>query len=202
MKYSIQELDKALELFGPTYQTEIDFFIQFLETNPLKKRSLIPKGGNDKIMTPPNLAKAIVDHFLPWGFCLEPCRGDGAFFDAMMPYARVLDYCEIDEGIDFLESKLTNYDWIITNPPFSKIRSFLIKSMQTAKNIVFLCPINHLLGLKARKRDIKQAGFYIQEICDIEKPKSWPSSGFGYAAIHLSRRKCDCKSTELIYVDE
>lgn len=60
-KYSIKELRKAKSLFLNLPDDEdlppIDYFLKFLETNPLKKKSLIPKGGNDCIMTPPELAE-------------------------------------------------------------------------------------------------------------------------------------------------
>jgi hypothetical protein len=69
--------------------------------------------------------------------------------------------------------------------------------MELADNIVFLCPVNHILGLKARKRDIKEAGFFVREVCRVEKPVEWPSSGFEYAAILLTRQAGDCKFSEL-----
>lgn len=198
MKYSIKELQKAKTLFraDSIEPSDIDNFLAFLETNPLKKRSLIPKGGNDKIMTPPELARKIVQYFKPQGFILEPCKGGGAFYDAILEQDHCkADWMEIDDGRDFLLDAPPRfcYDFVITNPPFSKLRAFLKKSMDLADNIVFLCPVNHLLGLKARKRDIKEAGFYVREICQVEKPKEWPSSGFEYAAILLTRYSGDCK---------
>jgi len=204
IKYSTKDIRKVNRLFSPDENAPIiELFIDFLETNPLKKRSLIPKGGNDNIMTPPKLALDIVRYFNPSGLMLEPCSGDGAFWDAMrsvIPDGEPLpDEFEISKGKDFLLADLTsyNYSWLITNPPFSKIRKFLIKSMQVANNIVFLCPSNHLLGLKARKRDILQAGFHFREVVWVEKPVEWPSSGFSYAAIHLSKEAGDCKFSEL-----
>lgn len=47
---------------------------------------LIPKGGNDRIMTPDPLAQWIVDYFKPVGKILEPCAGDGAFLRAFADY--------------------------------------------------------------------------------------------------------------------
>ena len=213
LKYSIKELQKAKTLwinlpdddFAP-----VDSFLKFLETNPLKKRSLIPKGGNDCIMTPPELARRIVDHFssafLNGDKFLEPCKGEGAFVSAIEKHSYLfeegtgfVDWCELSERIDFLAKDFggKNYDWVITNPPFSKLRAFLKKSMELADNIIFLCPVNHILGLKARKRDINEAGFFVREVCRVDKPIEWPSSGFEYAAIYLSRQAGDCKFSNL-----
>jgi hypothetical protein len=63
----------------------------------MSNRPLVPCNGNDRIYTPPFLAKLIIEHFKPQGKILEPCRGKGAFSD-LMPGC---DWCEIDEGKDF-----------------------------------------------------------------------------------------------------
>ena len=46
----------------------------------------------DKVMTPPSLATAIVNHFPIRGSVIEPCAGDNAFVDALfsLPYVRAL----------------------------------------------------------------------------------------------------------------
>ena len=49
--------------------------------------------------TPLVLAKDIVDHFNPVGRCLDPCRGEGAFYD-LLPTASS-EWCEIEQGRDF-----------------------------------------------------------------------------------------------------
>lgn len=204
LKYSIKELQKANALWVNLPDDDlapVDSFLKFLETNPLKKRSLIPKGGNDCIMTPRELARKIVAHFRPSGCILEPCMGEGAFKDNLEDYAfeGKVDWCELSKGRDFLLTDFgeKRYTYIVTNPPFSKLRAFLKRSMELANNIIFLCPVNHILGLKARKRDIKEAGFFVREVCRVEKPFEWPSSGFEYAAIYLSKQAGDCKFSEL-----
>lgn len=165
-------------------------------------KKLIPaknKPEADKVYTPDWLAEAIVKHYKPWGECLEPCAGGGAFVRAMNNYGiSKVNTMEIDEGSDFLEDIFwRNYNFIITNPPFSKFRAFLKKSMEVADNVVFLCTINHIFGLKARLRDIKEAGFYIREALLCDTPESWPSSGFAVGAVYLSRERGDCKISYL-----
>jgi hypothetical protein len=37
--------------------------------------------SNDIVMTPPEFAKEIINYFNPEGIVLEPCMGDGAFYN-------------------------------------------------------------------------------------------------------------------------
>ena len=137
--------------------------------------------SNDVVQTPLGLAQRIVEHFKPVGRILEPCKGEGNFL-RFMPGA---EWCEISEGRDFLQWS-GKVDWIVTNPPWSVIRPFLQHAMSVADDIVFLITVNHV-WTKARIRDIQQAGFGIKEICLVEMPKEFPSSGFQLGAIHISR---------------
>jgi hypothetical protein len=141
------------------------------------------KGYGDIWMTPPDLAQKIVDHFAPKGVCLDPARGDGAFFNAF-PGAK--DWCEITEGRDFLTSNSTA-DWVITNPPWSIFRKFLIKAFSLASNVVLLVPVYHAFT-SARYREMLRHGFAIKEICMVEPPKTFPVMGFVLAAIHWEKK--------------
>ena len=47
---------------------------------------------------------------------LDPCRGDGSFYDQYPDYC-TKDWCEITDGRDFFDWD-KRVDWIITNPPF------------------------------------------------------------------------------------
>jgi len=142
---------------------------------------LNPKGGNDKVYTPNRLAKFIVNHYSPKGKLLEPCSGKGVF----LKYMKGADWYEIDKGKDFFDCDKT-YDWAITNPPFSKIRKFLQHLYKLkVKNIVFLCPTNHILGLKARLKDMLDNGYGIKEIILIDTPKEFPQSGFQWSVNHI-----------------
>ncbi len=146
-------------------------------------RPLAPKGGNDCVMTPPYYVNLVLDHFAPQGRCLEPCRGTGGF------QLDDWDWCEITEGRDFLTYDFgsARYDWVVTNPPWSKIRPFLARSMELADNVVFLCLVN-AFWMKARLRDMKAAGFGIREILLIDTPpKPWTQTGFQLGAVHVQR---------------
>lgn len=146
------------------------------------KTKLIP-GKNqreaDLVMTPFPLAKAIIDHLPLNGKILDPCRGQGAFFN-QFPVYTTNDYCEIEEGKDFYNYK-EKVDWIITNPPWSHYRTFAKHAYTLADNVGFLITNNHDMGLKARMRDMEDAGFGIKEIILVDTPPAdspWPSSGF------------------------
>lgn len=161
------------------------------------KRSLVPThGGEDRVMTHPALAAAIIAHFNPTGRILEPCRGDGPTYAF---WREGWDYMEIQEGRDFLvgvetfpdapSPETAHYDWILTNPPFSRFRAFLQRSMQVADNVVLLAPVNNF-WLVARQRDMLEAQFGIKEILLVDTPPKstgWPSSGFQIGATHLQR---------------
>lgn len=138
--------------------------------------------SDDVVQTPKDLARKIVDHFKPTGEILEPCKGEGNFLDEMPVGTH---WCEIKEGKDFFNWSQP-VDWIMTNPPWSKIRPFLQHSMSVASDIVFLMTINHL-WTKARIRDIKSHGFGVKEICIVDSPKTFPQSGFQLGVVHLSK---------------
>lgn len=92
--------------------------------------------ASDTVMTPPALAKRIVEHYKPSGTLLEPCRGTGSFYN-QMPGA---DWCEITQGRDFFDYKW-KVDWILTNPPYSIYDRFLEKCFEVADNVVLLVPL-------------------------------------------------------------
>lgn len=154
-----------------------------------KKRALAPKGGNERVYTPPALAAQIVAHFRPSGRMLEPCAGQRAFVDALNAHGSFgpVRWCEIDEGIDFFHHR-GHTDWIVTNPPWGpKFRSFLLHSMELADNIVFLANMN-VWDTKRRRREIAEAGFGVVEILTVDTPPPpWPQQGFQLAATWLKR---------------
>ena len=87
-------------------------------------------------MTPDLLATQIINHFNPTGTILDTCRGEWAYYNNY-PKDCKKDWCELDEGRNFFnfEGKV---DWIITNPPWSKIRQFIEYSTKIADNVVYL----------------------------------------------------------------
>lgn len=152
-------------------------------------RLLSPKKNqpnHDLIFTPSDLAYNIIQHYKPSGKILDPAYGTGSFYNYFPTNDKY--WCEIEQGLDFFDFN-TKVDWIITNPPWSKIRQFILHGMKLSDNIVYLATINHFTT-KARLRDLKDDGFAIKEIYGVGTPKNnWPSSGFQLAAVHLIKSK-------------
>lgn len=165
-----------------------------------KRLTLVPKDKvynpeRDWVMTPPSLALSIINHYQPYGKVLDPCRGEGAFYNqfAVYPSVNSTDWCEITEGHDFLIREFTtdtesvHYDWIVSNPPWSQIRPFTLKAMEVADNIVWLCLVN-AFWMKARLRDMDERGFAVKEILLLDTPPHpWPGTGFQLGATHIQK---------------
>lgn len=131
--------------------------------------------ATDLVFTPPDLAKRIIDKIKPQGEILDPCRGGGAFYNQLPEAYR--HFCEITEGRPF-EDFQGKVDWIITNPPWSKMRQFLLKGYQVADNIAYLVTVNHGFT-KARIREAQANGFWLSDIYLVDTPPHpWPQSGF------------------------
>ena len=101
--------------------------------------------AKDIVYTPKSLALDMVTHFSPSGSCLDPCMGDGAFYDLLPEDSRL--WCEIEQGVDFYAWD-TSVDWIISNPPYSHLLAWIRHSFKVANDIVYLVP-NHRMYASA-----------------------------------------------------
>jgi hypothetical protein len=73
------------------------------------------------------------------GIILDPCRGDGAFFKQFPSFfpRNGLDWCELEEGRDFLTyTSLEPIVAVISNPPYSLIDKFLIKASELKPKLI------------------------------------------------------------------
>ena len=106
----------------------------------MKQESLfeIPVKLSDIVYTDRAVSKGIIKHLQPSGICLDPCRGDGAFYDYLPQDKR---YCEVKEGKDFFDFN-EKVDWVIGNPPYSIFLEFLEHSFNIANDVSFLVPTN------------------------------------------------------------
>lgn len=100
----------------------------------------------DDYQTDPRSVEALLQHVKPFGSFLEPCVGSGNISDAVKPYVRKMDWCEITTGRDFLTWDFggRRFDWIITNPPFSLAREFIDRSLARADHVAMLLRVNFL----------------------------------------------------------
>ncbi len=55
---------------------------------------------SDIVYTPEWVSKDIIDGLNPKDLCLDPCKGDGAFYKFLPKGSK---YCELREGTDFLK---------------------------------------------------------------------------------------------------
>lgn len=123
---------------------------------------------NDKKMTPLDLAQKLIQ-LVPLEYedkVLEGFRGAGAFYHNFPPSVNK-DWCEIDENKDFFDYH-NGYDWLISNPPYSKIQKILNKSLKEArKGIALLVGIINLTP--KRLKLIEDNGFKITKIhiCNV-----------------------------------
>lgn len=93
--------------------------------------------ASDSVMTPPRIARLIVQKYCPSGLVLEPAKGTGNIYREL-PSPK--DWCEITEGRDFFNYR-KKVNWIITNPPYSIYDRFLRHCFEIADNVVLLVPI-------------------------------------------------------------
>lgn len=100
------------------------------------------KKRGDIVYTPDWVAKDMVDFFSPSGSILEPCKGDGVFLKFL---PSTTEWCELQEGRDFFEW-MERVDWIISNPPYSKVRPWFRHSYEIADNIVYLVPLRNVFS--------------------------------------------------------
>lgn len=138
----------------------------------------------DIYYTPRWLSKAIVEHFAPSGQCLDPCIGDGAFYDFLPEESR--DWCEIEKGRDFYSYK-RKVDWCIGNPPYSNMLSWIRHSFTIADNIVYLIPLHRTFASLKFLKDIKIYGGVAEiYIIGTGTTANFPF-GHALAAVHFKR---------------
>ena len=129
------------------------------------------------VMTKATMAKDLIKRvpFADGDIVLEPCKGDGAFFDNF-PDNVEKKWCEINEGRDFFEFE-GEVDWVLSNPPFVPRKlfwDFMEKSMDiTRKGIYWLINLSSLNVFTPRRLQIMQdKGWYIQSF-HIVADKRW-----------------------------
>ena len=137
----------------------------------------------DVVLTKPRIAEMIVRHFKPSGRVLDPCRGTGAFWKHMTG----AEWCEIEEGRDFLEWK-TPMDWIVSNPPYSNFWDFLAHSFTLSENVVYLIPLHKIWSSQRYMDAIREYGG-IRETLIIGGGKvAGFTMGFPVGAVHFQRK--------------
>lgn len=142
--------------------------------------------ANDVVMTNPETARRIVEHFRPQGVCLDPCAGENAFFNSL-PFPK--HRCEISEGTDFFEWS-QHVDWIITNPPYSIYDAFLEHAFSISNNVVFMVPISKAFKSDRTERLVDTYGG-LKEIIYLGtgRQNGFPF-GFSVGCLHYQKGYC------------
>ncbi len=92
-------------------------------------------------------------------FFLDPCRGEGVYFNNIKSRNLKVDYCEISEGKNYFDYDKP-VDVIIANPPFSLVVEFLQKSIELGPIIIsFLIPVYALTP--PRLALMENSGYYL-----------------------------------------
>ena len=116
------------------------------------------RNKNDYYQTPYSMTRQLLEVENFGGKILEPSCGAGAIVKVLRDYDKSVDYCDLNNefsltGIfknfkDFINDDFDRYDNIITNPPFSLAKEFILKAKQITNNkIAMLLPLNYLHGV-------------------------------------------------------
>lgn len=155
------------------------------------------KTANDKIYTPPVLAKKMIEmcDIKYTDRVLDPCKGGGVFYDNFPECIK--SYCEIDEGIDFF-----NYDQevdiIIGNPPYSLWSKWIEKTISL--NPKKICYVYGAFNMCPNRFDLlEKNGYYVRKI-HIMNVSWWLGTSF---LVLLTKEKNDFFEidTSKIYCD-
>lgn len=142
------------------------------------------KNFDDNIYTSQELAKNIIGKFNLYGKVLDASMGGGAFFNQLPDHVEK-DWCELDRNKDFFDYH-KKVDWIITNPPFSKLTQFLEHAFKISDNVVYLIPAFKLFVSAKRLRLIREYTNVI-ELHEVKKPKDW-TINFPLVAVYFKRK--------------
>lgn len=126
---------------------------------------------NDIYYTPEPLAKELIKicDLKENDIVLDPFKGKGVFYNNYPDFVKK-DWCEITEGKDFLKYN-NKVDWIISNPPFSKLKEILPKCIEVAeKGICLILGFNNLTPY--RDNLFKNSGFNLTHI-ETFNVKGW-----------------------------
>lgn len=148
---------------------------------------------NDNIYTRPEFAARVIDYFNPTGMVVDPCRGDGAFYDNLKDrYGITLDWYEIREGRDFLDHDQP-IDWLIANIPWSHgaYRKISCHAFKHATNVVLLVRYQNAVSIADMQNDFLRHGHARKEVIHVDWKDAFgdgkAAEGFELVVIHWQR---------------
>jgi hypothetical protein len=173
--------------------------------NPPRARTRKVRPKNNKRYTADECALAIVRHYADQfgeddNFA-DPCRGPGAFWNAMVDVTTANDsdvyWCEIDPDLECVQESGpqnfldfdTHTTWGFTNPPWSadEYGPIFRLALKFFENIVFLIRVQNATTT-ARRQEWEAAGFGLKEIAVVRwQDAGFPPEGLPLAAMHWQR---------------
>jgi hypothetical protein len=122
---------------------------------------------------------------------LDPCRGEGAFFDLFPPFVK-REWCEVTENKDFFDY-IKHVDCIVGNPPFSIWNKWLKHTMTLTDKFCYL--FSFMNFTPTRLNEIHEKGFKLTQF-HLVKVDYW----FSQSILALFIRDTNVKS--IISVEE
>jgi len=158
---------------------------------------------NDIFYTPDKLVIQLLKE-TPYSYddsILDPFYGEGAFFNCFQTLSNQNpnnNWLEIEKGKDFFKYNI-KHDWIISNPPFSKITEVLKHSLKIAqKGIGYIMPSYSLSY--SRIKLMNKFGFNIQKTVYFDNPKEW-SIGFQMIYVIFVKKEILNNDVQIITLD-
>ena len=118
---------------------------------------------NDFYPTPPEATYKLLEKEKLMDKIYECACGDGAMSKVLIEKgydvysSDLIDRGYGDVGIDFLKSNRTEFNTILTNPPFNLSTEFTLKALElTQRYVIFLNKLSFLEGIKRRQTIFNQ----------------------------------------------
>ena len=103
------------------------------------------RSQSDYYPTPPDATKALIHYLNISKDCIiwEPACGQGHMLNVFLDNGYCAFGTDVQTGTDFLNCDIPNFDWIITNPPFSLAEQFIRRAWEIRKPFAFLLKIQY-----------------------------------------------------------
>lgn len=123
---------------------------------------------NDKIYTPLNVAKKMIDlaNLKPNDYVLDPSFGGGVFFNNFPDYVKK-DFCEIEMEKDFFNWK-KKVDCIIGNPPYSLWTKWLEHTMKLTNKFCYIFGVYNFTPQRLHQIHLNNFGLIKMEIIRVD----------------------------------
>lgn len=155
------------------------------------------KKRGDVVYTPLWCAQDIMSYFSPKGKLLDPCRGEGVFYNLFPKKAAY--WCEITEGKDFFNWK-NPVDWSIGNPPYSLTRKWFRHTYTITEQFLYLIPLRNFFSGYGFVRELHEWGGLKEIRCYGTGGRLGFPMGNAIGVLHGKRNYCG--TTNITFFDD